>query len=200
MVRSKLKRIFDIIVSLLGLVVLSPLLFLLALSVRLSLGLPVLFVQERSGLNGRPFQIVKFRSMVEVVDENGDILPDSHRTTKFGEWLRSSSLDELPELWNVLKGEMSIVGPRPLFTDYLALYSEEHGRRHEVLPGITGLAQINGRNLISWEQKFDYDVWYVDNRSFWLDLRIIFMTLQKVVLREGITAQDETTTRFKGYR
>lgn len=153
----------------------------------------MLFRQVRPGLEGRPFEIMKFRTMLDVKDGNGLPLSDAERLTSFGRWLRATSLDELPELWNVLKGEMSLVGPRPLLMDYLPLYSPEQMRRHEVRPGITGWAQVNGRNAIDWEEKFALDVWYVDNRSFWLDMKIIFMTIRKIMWREGITAEDSAT-------
>ena len=172
---------------------------MLALLVRVKLGSPVLFAQTRPGLDGKPFKLVKFRTMTDERDASGALLPDSQRLTTFGRWLRSTSLDELPELWNVLKGEMSLVGPRPLLVEYLPLYTLHQRRRHEVLPGITGWAQVNGRNAISWEEKFDYDVWYVDNRSLGLDLRILAMTAAKTLRREGISGAGEATmSRFEG--
>ncbi|MQU00184.1 UDP-N-acetylgalactosaminyltransferase [Pseudomonas sp. FSL R10-2245] len=193
------KRCFDIAASLLGLLLLSPIIILLAFIVRRKLGSPVLFRQVRPGLNGAPFEMLKFRTMKDSVDSQGQPLPDSERMTPFGTFLRSSSLDELPGLWSVLKGDMSLVGPRPLLNEYLPLYSLEQRRRHDVKPGITGWAQINGRNAISWEQKFQYDVWYVDNRSLWLDLKIIVLTIKKVFVREGITASGEVTmSKFSG--
>ncbi|TQQ55119.1 sugar transferase [Vibrio cholerae] len=188
-----IKRLFDLFASFLGLLVLSPIIVIVAWKIRKNLGSPVLFRQTRSGLNGQPFEMIKFRTMKDAVDANGNPLPDSERMTPFGDKLRNSSLDELPELWNVLKGEMSLVGPRPLLMQYLPLYSKEQARRHEVRPGVTGWAQINGRNAISWEEKFKLDVWYVDNRSFWLDLRILLLTVKKVFVKEGISADGHVT-------
>ncbi|BDP31585.1 sugar transferase [Vibrio vulnificus] len=180
-------------------VLLSPVIYFIAWKIRKNLGSPVLFRQTRPGLNGKPFQMVKFRTMKDAVDEQGNPLPDSVRMTLFGDKLRNSSLDELPELWNVVKGDMSLVGPRPLLMQYLPLYSPEQARRHEVRPGVTGWAQINGRNAISWEEKFKLDVWYVDNRSFWLDLKVLLLTVKKVLIKEGISAQGEVTMPpFKG--
>ena len=194
-----LKRAFDIIASLIGLIVLSPVLLIVAILVRKNLGSPILFRQVRPGIDGKPFEMVKFRSMRDAIAKDGTPIPDNERLTPFGKALRSTSLDELPELWNVLKGDMSLVGPRPLLMDYLPLYNKEQYRRHEVRPGVTGWAQVNGRNAISWEEKFKLDVWYVDNRSFWLDLKILFLTIKKVFIREGITAQGEPTLNaFKG--
>ena len=194
-----LKRAFDIIASLIGLIVLSPVLLIAAILVRKNLGSPILFRQVRPGIDGKPFEMVKFRSMRDAIAKDGTPLPDNERFTPFGYALRSTSIDELPELWNVLKGDMSLVGPRPLLMDYLPLYNKEQYRRHEVRPGVTGWAQVNGRNAISWEEKFKLDVWYVDNRSFWLDLKILFLTIKKVFIREGITAQGEPTLNaFKG--
>jgi len=165
------------------------------------MGSPVLFRQIRPGLNGKPFEMIKFRTMKDAVDAQGNPLPDSERLTPFGQFLRSSSLDELPELWNVLKGDMSLVGPRPLLMEYLPLYTPEQYRRHEVRPGVTGWAQINGRNALSWEEKFQLDVWYVDNRSLWLDIKILFLTVKKVVIRDGISADGEATMpKFTGSR
>jgi lipopolysaccharide/colanic/teichoic acid biosynthesis glycosyltransferase len=194
-----IKRIIDFWVAVaLLLVFLIPMTIVAAL-VLVFLGRPVLFVQRRAGLHGRPFGIVKFRSMRSGVDEFGHNLPDAERLTAFGRFLRSTSLDELPSLWNVLLGDMSLVGPRPLFVEYLPLYSADQARRCEVRPGITGWAQINGRNALSWEKKFDLDVWYVDNRSIWLDLKIIFFTVKKVLVRDGINADGEATMpRFTG--
>ncbi len=188
-----MKRFFDVLVSLTAFIVLSPIIALVAWKIRKNLGSPVLFRQTRPGLNGQPFEMIKFRTMKDAVDANGNPLPDSERMTPFGDKLRNSSLDELPELWNVLKGEMSLVGPRPLLMQYLPLYSKEQARRHEVRPGVTGWAQINGRNAISWEEKFKLDVWYVDNRSFWLDLRILLLTVKKVFVKEGISADGHVT-------
>lgn len=193
------KRLMDIFVSLVGLIALSPLLFLVALLVRFNLGTPVLFRQSRPGFGGKPFQILKFRTMRESRDRHGVVLSDALRLTRFGKFLRASSLDELPELWNVLKGELSLVGPRPLLMEYLPLYSAEQARRHEVRPGITGWAQVNGRNALSWEEKFKFDVWYVDHLSFWLDLRILTMTVFKVLIPQGINnAGYATMPLFQG--
>lgn len=193
------KRYFDLLCILLSLPLLVPGVALVALLVRVFLGAPVLFVQKRPGQDARPFLMVKFRSMVDLRDAGGNLLPDERRLTRFGRFLRATSLDELPELWNVLKGEMSLVGPRPLLMEYIDLYTTEQARRHEVPPGITGWAQVNGRNGLSWEDKFRLDVWYVDNQSLWLDLKILFLTVWKVISREGITAEGEaTTSRFKG--
>lgn len=188
-----LKRLFDITCSLLGFILLMPVLLFVALQIHRKLGSPVLFRQTRPGFRGQPFKMVKFRSMRDAVDAQGNPLPDSERMTPFGNFLRSASLDELPELWNVFKGEMSLVGPRPLLMEYLPLYSPEQARRHEVRPGVTGWAQVNGRNALSWDEKFKLDVWYVDNQSFWLDLKILLMTVKKVLAREGISATGEVT-------
>jgi lipopolysaccharide/colanic/teichoic acid biosynthesis glycosyltransferase len=193
------KRLLDLGMVLLALTLLWPVLLCLTMLVRLKLGAPVFFRQTRPGLHGRPFRLIKFRTMRDAFDAQGKPLPDAERLTPFGRWLRSTSLDELPELWNVLKGEMSLVGPRPLLMEYLPLYSAEQARRHEVKPGITGWAQVNGRNALSWEGKFELDLWYVDHRSFWLDVQIIALTIKKVLLREGISAQGEATMpRFTG--
>ena len=194
-----MKRLFDITVAILGLTVAAvPLMILVAL-IRLKLGSPVLFRQVRPGLNGRPFMMVKFRTMTDSRGPDGELLPDAVRLTRFGRFLRSTSLDELPELWNVLKGDMSLVGPRPLLMEYLPLYSAEQARRHEVRPGITGWAQVNGRNALSWDERFKLDVWYVDHHSLWLDLRILGLTLRKVIQREGISAEGEATmSKFTG--
>ncbi|EKO5170317.1 sugar transferase [Vibrio vulnificus] len=188
-----LKRSFDIVVALCAFVFFSPILFLVAFLVRTKLGSPVIFSQTRPGLDGKSFKMIKFRTMKDAVDKDGSPLPDSERMTPFGDKLRNSSLDELPELWNVLKGDMSLVGPRPLLMQYLPLYSPEQARRHEVRPGVTGWAQINGRNAISWEEKFKLDVWYVDNRSFWLDFKILLLTVKKVFVKEGISADGHVT-------
>ena len=194
-----MKRVVDIFGAGLGLLILSPLILCLAWMIRRRLGSPVLFRQVRPGLQGRPFQMIKFRTMRDAADSNGQPLPDADRLTPFGRWLRSTSLDELPELWNVLKGDMSLVGPRPLLMEYLPLYSPEQARRHEVRPGITGWAQVNDRNAISWEEKFALDVWYVDNHNLWLDMKILYMTLRKVLVRDGISAEGEATMpKFKG--
>jgi lipopolysaccharide/colanic/teichoic acid biosynthesis glycosyltransferase len=194
-----LKRLFDVVASGTALLVLSPVLLSVAYMVHKNIGSPVLFRQVRPGINGKPFEMIKFRTMLDAVDVDGNILPDSARLTRFGNFLRSTSLDELPELWNVLRGDMSLVGPRPLLMEYLPLYSPEQARRHDVRPGVTGWAQINGRNAISWEDKFKLDVWYVDNQSLWLDIRILLLTVKKVVVRDGISADGEATmTRFYG--
>lgn len=195
------KRLFDFFASALGLLLLAPVIAVLAWQIRRKLGSPVLFRQTRPGLHGKPFQMIKFRTMRDAIGPDGKPLPDSERMTPFGSFLRSSSLDELPELWNVLKGDMSLVGPRPLLMEYLPLYSPEQARRHEVRPGVTGWAQINGRNALSWEEKFRLDVWYVDNQSFWLDLKILALTVKKVFVREGISAAGEVTAaKFTGSR
>lgn len=194
-----MKRLFDIVASFCALLLFSPIIALVAWKIRKNLGSPVLFRQTRPGLNGRPFEMVKFRTMKDATDVQGNILPDAERMTPFGNKLRSSSLDELPELWNVLKGDMSLVGPRPLLMQYLPLYSKEQSRRHELRPGVTGWAQINGRNAISWEDKFKLDVWYVDNRSFWLDFKILLLTVKKVLIKDGISANDHVTMpEFEG--
>jgi lipopolysaccharide/colanic/teichoic acid biosynthesis glycosyltransferase len=194
-----LKRLFDIVLSLFaGLMFAVPMLVLVLL-VRKKLGSPVLFTQVRPGLHGKPFQMIKFRTMTDQRDEHGDLLPDAIRLTRFGQFMRSTSLDELPELWNVLKGEMSLVGPRPLLMEYLPLYSQEQARRHDVRPGITGWAQINGRNALGWDDRFKLDVWYVTHQTVWLDLKILFLTVRKVFVREGISAHGEATmSKFTG--
>jgi lipopolysaccharide/colanic/teichoic acid biosynthesis glycosyltransferase len=194
-----MKRGFDFLVSVWGLLILLPVLVVVGLLVATLLGKPVFFRQTRPGLHGKPFQMIKFRTMLDAYDKDGNPLPDDQRLTRFGAFLRATSLDELPELWNVLKGDMSLVGPRPLLMEYLPLYSAEQKRRHEVRPGITGWAQVNGRNALSWDEKFKLDVWYVDHRSFWLDLKILLLTFKKVFVREGI-AQDGHVTmeKFKG--
>lgn len=194
-----MKRIFDLITALLVLLLFSPVLLLLAIAVRSAMGSPVLFSQIRPGLHGVAFMMYKFRTMRNAFDSEQRLLPDRLRLTRFGRWLRATSLDELPALWNVLKGEMSLVGPRPLLMEYLPLYSAEQARRHDVQPGITGWAQVNGRNALSWEQKFKLDVWYVDNRSMWLDFKILLLTALKVVSRSGINAHGEVTAaKFTG--
>lgn len=194
-----MKRLIDFIGSLIVLVGLAPVLGLLALIVNLKLGSPVFFRQQRPGLHTKPFFIVKFRTMTDAQDEQGNLFPDEERLTNFGKFLRSTSLDELPELFNALKGDMSLVGPRPLMMEYLDRYTPEQARRHEVKPGITGWAQVNGRNAISWEERFKLDVWYVDNQSFWLDLKILWLTFVKVIKREGISAAGHATmTCFMG--
>jgi sugar transferase EpsL len=193
------KRIFDLLVTILGLVITLPLLFIVSLLVWIFLGTPILFLQKRPGFKGRPFTTLKFRTMTERKGSDGKLLPDSERLTSFGRFLRSTSLDDLPQLWNVLTGEMSLVGPRPLLMGYLDRYTPEQMRRHDVLPGITGWAQIHGRNILDWDEKFRLDVWYVDHRSFWLDLKILFQTPWKVFKREGISQPGQATTEeFKG--
>ncbi|WP_172371609.1 sugar transferase [Sporosarcina jiandibaonis] len=194
-----MKRTFDFIVSLLGLIVLSPVLVMVALLIRWKIGSPVLFKQKRPGFKGKIFEIYKFRTMTNDVDENGHLLPNEMRITKFGNLIRKTSLDELPQLFNVLKGDISLVGPRPLLVDYLDIYTPEQARRHEVRPGITGWAQVNGRNAISWKEKFEHDVWYVDNQSFLLDIKILLLTVKKVFISEGInTTSDKMVKRFTG--
>jgi lipopolysaccharide/colanic/teichoic acid biosynthesis glycosyltransferase len=194
-----IKRIFDFFVSLIALIILMPFVLLISTVVLLLLGSPVFFTQNRPGLNGYVFKMVKFRTMKEIRDKRGNLLPDESRMTAFGSFLRSTSLDELPGLFNVLIGDMSLVGPRPLLVKYLPLYSAEQARRHHVRPGITGWAQVNGRNAISWEDKFKLDVWYVDNQSFWLDIKILLLTVKKVFVREGISSSDHVTMpEFKG--
>ncbi|TNC80766.1 MAG: sugar transferase [Oleiphilus sp.] len=194
-----MKRSFDVFLAAFALVILCPVILVTALLVSIGLGRPVLFRQTRPGLKGQPFEMIKFRTMRDAEDKNGNQLPDEQRLTKLGQFLRAASLDELPELWNVLKGEMSLVGPRPLLMEYLPLYSDEQRRRHEVRPGVTGWAQVNGRNAISWDEKFKLDVWYVDNQSFWLDIKILFLTVFKVFKRDGVSQQGQVTMeRFKG--
>lgn len=194
-----IKRFFDIFASVIGILLLVPVIAVVAFQIRRKLGSPVLFRQVRPGKDGKPFEMIKFRTMRDAIDKDGNPLPDSDRMTPFGSFLRSTSLDELPELWNVLKGDMSLVGPRPLLMEYLPLYSKEQYRRHEVRPGVTGWAQVNGRNAISWEDKFKLDVWYVDNRTFWMDLKIIYLTVKKVLIRDGISAEGEATmSKFTG--
>jgi lipopolysaccharide/colanic/teichoic acid biosynthesis glycosyltransferase len=194
-----LKRLLDIIIASTALILLAPLYAFVAYKVKKNLGSPVLFRQVRPGLHGKPFEMIKFRTMKDAVDANGEPLPDSERLTAFGKMLRSTSLDEMPELWNVIKGDMSIVGPRPLLTEYLPLYNEEQAKRHNVRPGMTGYAQVNGRNAIGWEEKFKLDTWYVDNQSTLLDFKIMFKTVHKVLAKDDISAEGEATmTRFTG--
>lgn len=194
-----MKRFFDFVVTLIGLILLALPCLVLIFQIRQKLGAPIFFRQARPGMNGKSFEMIKFRTMTDARSDDGRLLPDSERLTKFGQWLRSTSLDELPELWNVLKGDMSLVGPRPLLMEYLPLYNSEQARRHDVRPGITGWAQVNGRNSISWEEKFDLDVWYVDNQSFFLDLKILWLTIKKVIAREGVNADGhETMWPFRG--
>lgn len=194
-----MKRFFDIGVSVVGLVLFALPIAILIPLVRIKLGSQVFFTQIRPGLRSRPFQMIKFRTMTDELGPDGLLLPDAERLTPFGRWLRATSLDELPELWNVLRGDMSLVGPRPLLMEYLPRYSPEQARRHEVRPGITGWAQVNGRNALSWEDKFKLDVWYVDHQSLWLDIKILWMTVKKVIVREGISAEGEATmSQFTG--
>ena len=194
-----LKRLLDIIIASIALILLSPLYFYVTRKVKKNLGSPVLFRQVRPGLNGKPFEMIKFRTMKDAVDTQGNPLPDSKRLTPFGKMLRSTSLDEMPELWNVIKGDMSIVGPRPLLTEYLPLYNEEQAKRHNVRPGMTGHAQVNGRNAISWEEKFKLDTWYVENQSTLLDFKIMFKTVHKVLAKDDINEAGEVTmTKFTG--
>ena len=190
------KRLFDIIASASGLIFLSPVFLILAYLIRKNLGEPVFFTQERPGKDGKPFKMIKFRSMRDAVDKDGNPLPDSERLTPFGKKLRAASLDELPELWNVLKGDMSLVGPRPLLMSYLPLYNDFQFRRHEMRPGVTGWAQVNGRNAISWDEKFAYDIWYIDHFSLWFDMKILFLTIKKVFIKEGISAEGEATMPY----
>ena len=194
-----LKRAFDIAASASALVILSPVLAITAYKVKKELGSPVLFRQTRPGLHGKPFEMVKFRTMKNATDKEGNALPDSERLTEFGKKLRASSLDELPELWNVLKGDMSLVGPRPLLMEYLPLYNAEQAKRHNVRPGMTGYAQVNGRNSLSWEDKFKLDTWYVEHQSLWLDMKILLKTVKKVIIKDGISAEGEATmSKFTG--
>jgi lipopolysaccharide/colanic/teichoic acid biosynthesis glycosyltransferase len=194
-----LKRVLDVVIASTALLLLSPVYFFVAYKVHKNLGSPVLFRQIRPGLHGKPFEMIKFRSMKDAIDDNGHPLPDHERLTPFGKMLRSSSLDEMPELWNVIKGDMSIVGPRPLLMEYLPLYNAEQAKRHDVRPGMTGHAQVNGRNAIGWEEKFKLDTWYVENQSIWLDFKIMFKTVHKVLAKDDISAEGEATmTRFTG--
>ena len=194
-----IKRLLDIVIASIALILLSPVYFIVARKVKNNLGSPVLFRQVRPGLHGKPFEMIKFRTMKDAVDANGNPLPDSERLTPFGKMLRATSLDEMPELWNVIKGDMSIVGPRPLLVEYLPLYNEEQAKRHDVRPGITGYAQVNGRNAISWEKKFELDTWYVENQSLWLDFKIMLKTVKKVLAKDDISAECEVTmSKFTG--
>lgn len=194
-----IKRAFDIAASAYALIVLSPVFAITAHKVKKNLGSPVLFRQVRPGLDGKPFEMIKFRTMKDATDKDGNPLPDSERLTDFGKKLRATSLDELPELWNVLKGDMSLVGPRPLLMEYLPLYNAEQAKRHNVRPGVTGYAQINGRNSLSWEEKFKLDTWYVEHQSFLLDMKILLKTVTKVLIKDGISAEGEATmSKFTG--
>jgi lipopolysaccharide/colanic/teichoic acid biosynthesis glycosyltransferase len=194
-----MKRAADVLLSTFGILLLSPIMLAIAIIIRWQLGSPVLFVQQRAGLHGEPFRLIKFRTMLDEQDASGRTRSEAERITRVGRALRSTSLDELPELWNVLRGEMSLVGPRPLLLDYLPLYSSRQMRRHEVRPGISGLAQVNGRNALTWEDRFELDVWYVENRSFLLDAKILFLTVLRVLQREGINSAGQTTmARFTG--
>ena len=198
-IEKTIKWILDRSIAAIALLLFSPLIIIVAIAVNLNMGSPVIFTQPRPGKNGDIFNFFKFRTMTDGQDEAGNLLPDGDRITAFGEWLRQTSLDELPQLWNVFKGDMSFIGPRPLIVAYLDRYSPEQARRHEVLPGITGLAQINGRNAISWEEKFKLDVWYIDNWSIWLDLKILFLTVWKVIKKDGINQEGYATSEeFKG--
>ena len=197
--QQRIKRVLEFIIALIGLILASPILLIVAILVRIKLGSPIIFRQQRVGLNGEIFEMVKFRTMKDVYDAKGNLLPDEERLTAFGNFLRKSSLDELPELWNVLKGNMSLVGPRPLLVEYLPLYSEEQMKRHNVRPGITGYAQVNGRNNISWTKKFELDVYYVENFSLWLDIKILFQTVAKVLGQADINQEGNATVeRFNG--
>jgi len=199
--KEKVKRAVDVVFSIIALVISLPIICLISVLIYLTMGRPIFFKQVRPGLYGKPFVLYKFRTMLDLRDQTGKMLPDERRLTSFGRWLRSTSLDELPVLFNVLKGDMSLVGPRPLLMEYLDRYTPEQARRHEVKPGITGWAQINGRNAISWEKKFDLDVWYVDNWNFLLDFKIIFLTILKVLKHDGISADGHATMpEFKGSR
>ncbi|WP_419224970.1 sugar transferase [Acinetobacter sp. A2] len=194
-----LKRIIDITIASTALILLSPVYLIVAHKVKKNLGSPVLFRQVRPGLHGKPFEMIKFRTMKDALDAEGNPLPDSERLTPFGKMLRATSLDEMPELWNVIKGDMSIVGPRPLLMEYLPLYNSEQAKRHNVRPGITGYAQVNGRNAISWEKKFELDTWYVENQSLWLDFKIMLKTIKKVIAKDDISAEGEATmSKFTG--
>ncbi|MCW8409272.1 sugar transferase [Legionella sp. PATHC035] len=194
-----LKRFFDIVLASILLVLFMPILVIVALLTRYHLGSPIFFRQDRPGLHGKTFQLIKFRTMKELYNKQGEVLPDKDRITPFGHFVRASSLDELPQLWNVLKGEMSFVGPRPLLIEYLSLYNHEQKRRHNVKPGITGLAQVNGRNALTWDDKFKLDLWYVDHQSFYLDIKILLLTIKKVLIREGITSQGSVSNeKFTG--
>lgn len=195
-----MRRISDILIAILFLLVIWPVIMLIAITIKLKLGSPIFFKQSRPGLDCINFDIIKFRTMVEAYDNDGALLSDDQRMTKIGKIIRSSSLDELPSIWNVLKGDMSIIGPRPLLNEYVALYSEKHSRRHLIKPGITGWAQVNGRNSISWNEKLDLDIWYLENKSFWLDLKILFLTFKKVLSQSGINQDGHVTMgKFKGY-
>lgn len=194
-----MKRVMDVMIAAGALLLLLPVLALIYILVLINMGHPVFFIQQRPGLGGAPFKLIKFRTMLERQDDNNEPLLDSQRMTKLGKFLRKTSLDELPELWNVLKGDMSIIGPRPLLMDYLSLYSAEQHRRHAIKPGITGWAQVNGRNSLSWEQKFQLDVWYVDNRTLWLDIKILLLTVKQVFSMAGISEKGEATmSKFRG--
>ncbi|MBB1400962.1 sugar transferase [Pseudoalteromonas sp. SG45-1] len=194
-----IKYLFDLTVSIIVFLILLPVILLVAVLIRIKLGSPILFTQNRPGLHGKVFKMMKFRSMLDAKDKHGNLLPDNERMTKFGAFLRSTSLDELPGLFNVIKGDMSLVGPRPLLVQYLPLYNSEQAKRHNVRPGITGWAQVNGRNAIGWDEKFKLDVWYVENQSFLLDMKILLLTVKKVFIREGISADGHVTIEpFKG--
>tara|TARA_S200000501_G_scaffold309532_1_gene299458 strand:+ start:405 stop:1010 length:606 start_codon:yes stop_codon:yes gene_type:complete len=199
MYKSFLKRSIEFVITLFGVLILLPIYLLVIPFIYINLGSPIFFKQSRPGINGKVFNIYKFRTMTNIRDDNGILLPDKKRLTKFGKFLRSTSLDEIPSLWSVLRGDMSLVGPRPLLVEYLPLYSKKQARRHEIRPGITGWAQVNGRNALSWDKKFEMDVWYVDNQSFLLDIKILWLTIKKVIQRDGISHNNHVSmNKFKG--
>lgn len=199
MYKSFLKRSIEFVITLFGVLILLPIYLLVIPFIYINIGSPIFFKQSRPGINGKVFNIYKFRTMTNIRDDNGILLPDKKRLTKFGKFLRSTSLDEIPSLWSVLRGDMSLVGPRPLLVEYLPLYSKKQARRHEIRPGITGWAQVNGRNALSWDKKFEMDVWYVDNQSFLLDIKILWLTIKKVIQRDGISHNNHVSmNKFKG--
>jgi lipopolysaccharide/colanic/teichoic acid biosynthesis glycosyltransferase len=199
MYKSFLKRSIEFVITLFGILILLPIYLLVIPFIYINIGSPIFFKQSRPGINGKVFNIYKFRTMTNIRDDNGILLPDKKRLTKFGKFLRSTSLDEIPSLWSVLRGDMSLVGPRPLLVEYLPLYSKKQARRHEIKPGITGWAQVNGRNALSWDKKFEMDVWYVDNQSFLLDIKILWLTIKKVIQRDGISHNNHVSmNKFKG--
>ena len=191
-----IKRCFDVIIAFLAIVILSPIMLIISFLIKINLGSPIFFKQKRIGYKNREFEIIKFRTMKNITDKNGRLLSDKERLTKFGKFIRSTSMDELPELINILKGEMSLIGPRPLLIQYLPLYSKEQIRRHDVIPGLTGWAQINGRNTLTWKKKFEFDVYYVDNWNLWFDIKIFFLSFKKLFIREGINKDGQATTEF----